>query len=180
MAKILLRIAYPIIVAGLFVMIAFVALNYQSLNWSFYLVLFLLVIYIFLFGFAIGQNFASPVKKLLRSANELSQGDLKSRFYLESKDELGQLAQAFNRIAQNLEESQYENETMGKSVDMKVQARTQELEETISALEQKVKNRTAEMQKLSQDLERLQLKAGQKEGAQDYPKNQNHARTSRS
>jgi dynactin complex subunit len=42
-----------------------------------------------------------------------------------------------------------------KSVSIKVQAKTKELEETINALEQKVKNRTIEMQRLSEELNRF-------------------------
>src|SRR3989344_6533344 len=136
MPKLSLKIAYPIIIAGMFIMVAFIALNYQTLSLNFYVILVFLIIYIFLFGFATGQNFSTPVRKLLESADNLSKGDLKSRFYLESKDELGQLAQTFNRIADNLEESESENKTIERSVDMRVQARTQGLEETINALEQ--------------------------------------------
>ncbi|MDO8530366.1 MAG: HAMP domain-containing protein [bacterium] len=155
MSSISLRIAYPIIIAGLFIMVAFIALNYQSLSTSFYIIFSLLIIYIFLFGFATGQNFASPLKKLLRSADNLSKGDLKSRFYSESKDELGELARVFNRIAEDLEESRGQTETMEKSVDIKVQARTRALEETINALEQKIKNRTVELEKMVQEMDKI-------------------------
>ncbi|KKP42890.1 MAG: Methyl-accepting chemotaxis sensory transducer, partial [Parcubacteria group bacterium GW2011_GWA2_33_14] len=154
MPKLSLKIAYPIIIAGLFVIVAFVAFNYGTLTRDFYIIFFLLIVYIFLFGFATGQNFSSPVRKLLKSADSLSKGDLKSRFYLESKDELGELARVFNKIADNLQESRSETEMMEKSVDIKVQARTQPLEETIDALEQKIRNRTFEIQKTSTELEK--------------------------
>ena len=156
MFSISLKIAYPIILAGLFIIVAFIAVNYQTLSGGFYIVLGLLIAYIFLFGFATGQNFASPVKKLLKRANDLSEGDLKSRFYSQSKDELGELARVFNKIADEFEQSKSETATLEKSVDIKVQARTQALEETINALEQKVKNRTFEIQKIAGELERLQ------------------------
>ncbi len=149
------KIAWPIIIAGSFVIISYVALNYQNLTFSFYVISSFLVVYVFLFGFAVGQNFTAPVKKLLERANELSKGDLKSRFYLESKDELGQLAQVFNRIADQLEESNAKNQTMEKSVGLKVEAQTHSLQETIDALEKKVQNRTMEFQKMSRDLERF-------------------------
>ena len=119
-------------------MVSFIALNYNNLNTSFYIVFAFLAVYVFLFGFAIGQNFTAPVKKLLKRANDLSDGDLKSRFYSESKDELGQLANTFNRIADQLEESNSENEKTKKSVGIKVEAETQSLREVINALEQKV------------------------------------------
>ena len=155
MSSISLKIAYPIIIAGLFIMVAFIALNYQNLNTSFYIIFGLLIAYIFLFGFATGQHFSSPFKKLLKSADNLSKGDLKSRFYLESKDEIGELARIFNRIADDLEESRTQTQTMEKSVDIKVQARTQALEETINALEQKIKNRTVELQRMALELEKI-------------------------
>lgn len=155
MANISLKIAYPIIIAGLFIMVSFIALNYQSLSFNFYIVLSLLIAYIFLFGFAIGQNFASPVKKLLKRADDLSRGDLKSRFYFQSKDELGELAKVFNKIAEDFEQSKYKNETADRLVDIKVKARTEALEEVINALEQKVKNRTLELERISTELEKF-------------------------
>ncbi|OGZ69348.1 MAG: hypothetical protein A3D44_02720 [Candidatus Staskawiczbacteria bacterium RIFCSPHIGHO2_02_FULL_42_22] len=149
------KIAYPIIIAGFFIMVSFIALNYNNLNTSFYIVFAFLAVYVFLFGFAIGQNFTAPVKKLLKRANDLSDGDLKSRFYSESKDELGQLANTFNRIADQLEESNSENEKTKKSVGIKVEAETQSLREVINALEQKVQNRTLELQKIAGDFEKF-------------------------
>ena len=149
------RIAFPIIIAGFFVMVTFIALNYETLNSSFYIIFFFLAAYVFLFGFAIGQNFTAPVRKLLQKADDLSKGDLKSRFYSESKDELGQLAGVFNRIADQLQESNDENEKTKKSVGIKVEAETQSLKEVINALEQKVQNRTMEIQKIFGDLEKF-------------------------
>src|SRR3989344_1266550 len=170
MARISLKIAYPIIIAGLFIIVSFVAVNYQTLNGTFYFVLGLLIVYIFLFGFATGQNFSSPIKKLLKSAESVSRGDLKSRSYLETKDELGQLSKTFNRVADALEQSHIENERMEKSVDIKVKARTQHLEETINALEQKVKNRTLELQRIAEELQSIKQQPGVKPQVPAAPK----------
>src|SRR3989344_4444164 len=163
MPRLSFKIAYPIIIAGLFIIVSFIALNYQNLNASFYIIFAFLTIYVFLFGFAIGQNFTAPVKKLLQKADDLSKGDLKSRFYLESKDELGQLSGVFNRIADQLEESNNLNETTKRSVGIKVEAETQALKEVIGALEQKVQNRTLEIQKIAGDLEKLKQTSSVKE-----------------
>ena len=119
MISISTKIAYPIIIAGLFIIVSFIALNYQTLNLSFYAILTFLILYIFFFGFATGERFASPIKKLLQRANELSDGDLKSRFYSKSKDEIGDLAHTFNKIAEELERTKSETETTEKSVDIK-------------------------------------------------------------
>ena len=77
MSKISFKVAYPIIIAGFFIMVAFIGFNYQNLTSSFYIIFFLLAVYVFLFGFATGKNFAQPIKKLLKRAEELSQGDLR-------------------------------------------------------------------------------------------------------
>src|SRR3990167_5589439 len=128
---------------------------FENLNLSFYIIFLLLTIYIFLFGFATGQQFSKPVKELLQKADNLSKGDLKSRFYLENKDELGELARVFNKIADDFEQSKNQNENMERAVDIKVKARTQALDETINALEQKVKNRTLELQRIGSELEKF-------------------------
>ena len=158
-----LKIAIPIIVAGIFIVTVFIALNYERLDINFYVVFALIIIYIFFFGFATGQRFAVPVKKLLKRATDLSEGDLTTKIYLETKDEFSDLAKIFNKIADKLEESRSKTETTEKSVDIKVKAKTQALEETINALEQKVKNRTLELQRIVDELRVIQQKTKNKE-----------------
>ncbi|OGZ73870.1 MAG: hypothetical protein A2908_00785 [Candidatus Staskawiczbacteria bacterium RIFCSPLOWO2_01_FULL_38_12b] len=172
MSTLSFKIAYPIVIAGFFVIVSVIALNYNSLNASFYIILSFLTVYLFLFGFATGQNFAAPVKRLLKKADDLSRGDLKSRFYSESKDEIGQLSSVFNRIADRLEESNTENEKIEKSVGIKVEAETQSLKDIINALEQKVQNRTLEVQKMVRDLEKFKEYSGEKEADSIVLKNQ--------
>ena len=157
------KIAVPIIITGIFIIAVFIALNYERLNKNFYIVFILTAVYIFLFGFATGQKFAMPVKKLLKRAIDLSEGDLTARIYLETKDEFGDLAKVFNKIADELEESRSRTETTEKSVDIKVKARTQALEEIINALEQKVKNRTLELQRIINESKVIQKKTKNKE-----------------
>jgi len=156
MSKLTKKIAIPIILAGLFAIIVFVSIGYDKLDPSFYIIVLFLVVYVFFFGLATGQNLSSPVKKLLERAKELSKGNLSSRVYLESKDEFSELAKAFNEIADELETSHAQEANTEKSVDIKVRARTQALEETINALEQKVRNRTIELQNMIKSLEKFQ------------------------
>lgn len=163
MSNVSLKVAVPIIIAGVFIIAIFIALNYERLDMNFYIVFALTAIYIFLFGFATGQRFAMPVRKLLKRATDLSEGDLTTRIYLETKDEFGDLAKIFNKIADELEESRSKTEITEKSVGVKVKARTQALEETINALEQKVKNRTLELQRIVDESEKIQEKTKIKE-----------------
>jgi methyl-accepting chemotaxis protein len=163
MSKLAVKVATPIILAGVFAITIFIALDYERLGLSFFIVLLLLTLFVFFFGFAIGQNFSSPIKKLLERATELSRGNLSSRAYIETKDELSQLAKVFNEIAEELEQSRCQEQSAEKSVDLKVRARTQALEETINALEQKVRNRTIEQERLLSETQKLQQQTKTKE-----------------
>ncbi|MBI2049895.1 MAG: HAMP domain-containing protein [Candidatus Staskawiczbacteria bacterium] len=142
------KIAVSIIITGIFIVSVFIALNYERLDINFYIVFTLITVYVFLFGFATGQRFATPVRRLLKRATDLSEGDLTTKIYFDDKGEFNDLAKALNKIADELKESRSKAETTEKSVDIKVKARTQALEETINALEQKVKNRTLELQRI--------------------------------
>ena len=146
------KVAYPIILTGLFIIVVFVSIYYELLGPNFYIILIPLTAFLFLFGFAVGQRLAFPVKKLLKEADYLSKGNLDSRFNLETKDELGQLAKTFNKIAEEFEE----NKSKIDSLDKNIQLRTKALEEIINVLEQKVKNRTIELEKVAGELEVLQ------------------------
>ncbi len=162
MSKLTLKIATPIILAGIFCILVFIAAGYgQSLeNFynepGFYIILGFLIVYVFFFGFSTGQSLSSPIKKLLDKAKDLSEGNLSSRAYLETKDELSELANVFNKLADELKQSRDQEEATEKSVDIKVRARTQALEETINALEQKVRNRTVELENMIKNLEKFQ------------------------
>ena len=163
MFNISFKIAMPIIITGIFIITIFIGLNYGRLDRNFYIVFVITTIYIFLFGFATGQKFIVPIRKLLKRATDLSEGDLTTRVYLETKDEFSDLAKIFNKIADELEASRSKTETTEKSVDIKVKARTQILEETINALEQKVKNRTLELQRIIDASDSIQKKTKIKE-----------------
>jgi methyl-accepting chemotaxis protein len=162
MSKLTTKIAFPIILTGIFAILVFVSLGYGQYlgdfysEPGFYLIIIFLIIYVFFFGLSTGQNLSSPIKKILDMAVGLSDGDLSSRVYLETKDDLSELAKIFNKIAGELEESRLQQQNTEKSVGIKVQAKTKDLEETINALEQKVKNRTMELEKLIEESDALQ------------------------
>ena len=158
MDKLTLKIAFPIIAIGIFAIAAliFSLTNFEQLGISFYIVVSFLVIFVFFAGLAIGQRLSSPVKEILNRAMELSKGNLSSRVYLETKDELSELAKILNQIGEELQTSHEQAADVEKSVNIKVKARTQELEEIINALEQKVKNRTIELERLIKEANKVQ------------------------
>lgn len=151
------KIAYFIFISGAFALLAFAALNYQALNDSEYLVLYLSLAFIFLFGVFVGRRMVWPLKKILHAANELADGNMHSRAYVKNNDELGQLAKALNRVAEKMEMSHYEKQKVAQSVALKVNSIVGPLHETILALEEKVKNRTADMHQAVELSEKLQI-----------------------
>ena len=155
MPQLTTKIAIPIIFVGIFAIAVFMAIGYDQLQPNGYAVILLLLVFIFFFGLAAGQSVASPVKKLLDTEREISSGNLFSRVNLETSDELSELAGALNKIAEELEISRLREMNMEKTVGIKVKAKTQELEETINALEQKVKNRTIELERLIEESNKL-------------------------
>ena len=156
MANNTIKITIPIVLVGILAIIIVVATSYDQLQPGFYIVVAFFIVFMFFFGIATGQRFTSPIQDLLKNAKELSKGNLYSRAHLETKDELAELADTFNKIAEDLQKSHEEQANIEKSVGLKVKAKTQELEETINALQQKVNNRTIELERLVKEISQLQ------------------------
>lgn len=57
---------------------------------------------------SLGQSVIQPVKQLEKTVNKFGQGDTSTRITLNSKDELGSLANAFNRMAERYEQIKQE------------------------------------------------------------------------
>lgn len=163
MAKLNTEITVPIILAGAFAAVVLLAVRNETMQPYLSLVVIFLVVYIFSFGIAIGQTISAPIKKILNKATEAANGNPTGRVYLDIKGELAELAEAFNKMSEELEASRQQAENTEKSVDIRVRAKTQDLEETISALEQKVRNRTAELQNIMKSLDKLQGQSSEKE-----------------
>jgi two-component system, NtrC family, sensor kinase len=76
------------------------------------------------------QKFVNrPLRLLVQHTTELAAGNLKQRMRLAPKDEFGELAQAFNHMAQNLEQAQAQLEDWGRSLEIKVEERSNELKQ---------------------------------------------------
>ena len=125
--SIFLKMSFPFIILVLFLIAVFVSLSYQNLTLESYIVFLLTIIFTFLFSFVISKKFTSPIKQLIRRANELSKGELKTRIYFETKDEFEDLARAFNQIAEDIDKSHSMVKKAKQLVGVKVKARTQEL-----------------------------------------------------
>ena len=85
-------------------------------------------------GYLISKTITMPISKLVEGTSAVGEGNLAYRIDLNSKDELGQLANAFNEMSAKLSQSQLENDrlfqeihTWAQELENRVGARTEEL-----------------------------------------------------
>ncbi|MCB8966410.1 MAG: GAF domain-containing protein [Ardenticatenaceae bacterium] len=91
------------------------------------LVIFLVILFGYLLTWGTLDSIARPVEHLTAGAERLSAGVMSERIVVERADELGQLAETFNRMADRLRAFQEE-------LEQRVEARTLELAERIEQL----------------------------------------------
>lgn len=87
-----------------------------------------------LLGFFIAKSITAPINQLVEGTNSVGKGLLTHRINLRRKDELGQLASAFNTMSDNLLQSKDENDRLyqetlswAQELEKRVEARTAEL-----------------------------------------------------
>jgi len=69
-----------------------------------YLNMFFALIIAFLLGFVFTAGMINPLNKIINVSRKFSTGDFNHRIYYPAKDEIGELAQTLNKMAQGLEE----------------------------------------------------------------------------
>ena len=91
-----------------------------------YVVLVLSVLCTFVISIVMGKALAGPIRKLAKAAKNISEGDLASRVQIDSNDEMGLLAAAFNDMAEKIcertEEIANSNEQLHQEVADRKQA----------------------------------------------------------
>jgi len=81
-----------------------------------------------LLSFQVANPIIRPIQRLTEVTKKLASGDLSQRAVIDSKDEVGALAEAFNRMAKDLTDSKDEIDQYSKTLEKKVRQRTQDLE----------------------------------------------------
>ncbi|HSH04777.1 MAG TPA: ATP-binding protein [Anaerolineae bacterium] len=71
---------------------------------SFIIIFALTTIGVFTIGYWTAQLITRPIRRLVNTATAVAEGDLQQRVNIENKDEIGTLAQAFNRMTETLVE----------------------------------------------------------------------------
>jgi len=84
------------------------------------------------FGFV--KVVVKPIEKLASAAEQIAHGDLSLSTGINSEDEIGQLASAFDSMVHSLKESRQEIEEYNRTLEEKIIERTRELEEAQSQL----------------------------------------------
>ena len=115
-----------------------------------------------------------PVLEIQKGSEKIRAGNLDWRIILKNRDELGDLAKGFNKMAEKLKElyeslerrvrqrtkelenTKAELEKSKMVLEIKVKARTRELEELTAGLEEKVQQRTKELEQELKKLEKFQ------------------------
>jgi two-component system, NtrC family, sensor kinase len=70
-----------------------------------------------------------PVRRLREGTQQISAGHLEYRIPLSSKDEIGELARAFNDMAQNLQKAEQEKRLWSETLEKRVEEKTAELKQ---------------------------------------------------
>ena len=68
-----------------------------------------------------------PIIRITKGAHAIRKGNLDQRVEIKSRDELGQLGDAFNRMAWNLKETMTKLETLNKNLEEEVARRTEDI-----------------------------------------------------
>ena len=88
-------------------------LNYQLL--FFVVAAIMLILYLY---YALSKSIRVPILNLISVTEKFKSGDLKSRSDIKQRDEIGMLAESFNKLASNIEESLLLNASMNTLSDL--------------------------------------------------------------
>ena len=119
------------------------------------LITFITLIFIFIVSIFFSQLIVGPIKKLHKGVEIIRKGNLDYRVDIQTNDEIEELGKAFNRMAKNLSKYHTVLEESKTILQIRVKARTRELEEMARGLEGKVKERTKELEERLSELERF-------------------------
>lgn len=114
------------------------------------------VTFTLVYFFLIFRSIINPVRKITLACGEIRKGNLNVEIKNGSKTEIGELARSINEMVKDLKKSQEALEETKAALEIRVEARTQELKDVAESLDQKVREKTQELQEKIRDLERFQ------------------------
>jgi HAMP domain-containing protein len=132
---------------------AFGFLERMAVNYGFLLIIILFPIIIS--SFLLSQKVVKPLKNLSITSKRVARGDFKAKAIVYSSDEFGDLAENFNKMTEELEVAKKTMEEERDILEIKVNARTKELNQINEKLEEEVQSRTEQMKKKLVELEKM-------------------------
>jgi methyl-accepting chemotaxis protein len=115
----------------------------------------LFLIITFSVSLLLSRKITNPLKKLSSASKEISHGNFEVKANVFSNDEFGELAKTFNTMTKELNRYKERIEEEKQVLEIKVIARTRELEIMNKELEEKIKERTKEIEQKLIELERI-------------------------
>ena len=112
---------------------------------------FLILVGLALFAF-INRSVINPVGILTKTVREMDSENLALRVNIDSEDELGTLAESFNRMAESLEKSHRALKKAHDGLEQKVEERTKELAETNIQLVEASRHKSQFLANMSHEL----------------------------
>jgi len=86
-------------------------------------------------GILLATSISNPLQHMVRAIRELQKGNLKARANLISNDELGVLAQSFDRMAQEIEKNRRDLEDLNRNLEFRVAEKTDNLTKAYERLQ---------------------------------------------
>lgn len=106
---------------------------------TFTLLAFLCVVFLLVILYFSTTRIINPLQKMVIATQEIAKGDLSHKVEVNSKDEIGYLADSFNQMTTDLKGAEEKLIEWGKTLERKVEERTKELTEMQSHLIQSEK-----------------------------------------
>jgi len=100
---------------------------------------FLCVVFLLIILYFSTTRIINPLQKMVIATQEIAKGDLSHKVEMQSKDEIGYLADSFNQMTANLKTAKKKLVEWGKTLEKKVDERTKELTEMQAHLVQSEK-----------------------------------------
>lgn len=120
-----------------------------------YLFSIFVIFLILLISFILSQQINRPLNEIVLVSQQIIRGNLDVQIMPKTQDEFGLLAESFNKMIQSLKKSYSALEDSKTVLEIRVKARTKELEELAQHLEQKVEERTKELEERIEELEKF-------------------------
>jgi len=107
---------------------------------------------VFVFSAAITNTITTPITKLKNAIIEIGKGNFDTKIEFETEDEIGELANCFNKMTKDLKETTTSIAEMNTEISMRKKAQDS-LQKTRNELELRVEQRTAELAQANKELE---------------------------